>query len=168
MKAIISLFISTYRGNMASAECCSYSLPYPQSNSRCCSDQNSAYGASPEHSGFAAVNYEDVCWAISRASKRETLGYYITYLRYVRYHDAYAKTVERAWLKRANSELNHSESERVIKKGQHQPQMEQEQATNHRSSERSQIPAPQQWLQQHEEAFCHALHQQLIELNGRD
>lgn len=122
---------------MASAECCSYSLPYPHSNSRCCSDQNSAYGASPEHSGFAAVNYEDVCWAISRASKRETLGYYITYLRYVRYHDAYAKTVECAWLKRSNSEL-------------------------------SQVPASQQWLQQHEEAFCHALHQQLIELNGRD
>ncbi|CAH7045105.1 conserved hypothetical protein [Vibrio chagasii] len=137
MKAIISLFISAYRGNMASAECCSYSLPYPQSNSRCCSDQTSAYGAPPEHSGFAAVNYEDFCWAISRASKRETLGYYITYLRYVRYHDAYAKTVERAWLKRSNSEL-------------------------------SQVAASQQWLQQHEEAFCHALHQQLIELNGRD
>ncbi|MDA0155908.1 hypothetical protein OH460_26685 [Vibrio sp. Makdt] len=137
MKAIISLFISTYRGNMASAECCSYSLPYPHSNSRCCSDQNSVYGVSPEHIGFAAVNYEDFCWAISRASKRETLGYYITYLRHVRYHDAYAKTVERAWLKRSNSEL-------------------------------SQVPASQQWLQQHEEAFCHALHQQLIELNGRD
>lgn len=122
---------------MASAECCSYSLPNPHSNSRCCSDQNSAYGASPEHSGFTAVNYEDFCWAISRASKRETLGYYVTYLRYVRYHDAYAKTVERAWLKRSNSEL-------------------------------SQVPVSQQWLQQHEEAFCHALHQQLIELNGRD
>ncbi|CAH7093511.1 conserved hypothetical protein [Vibrio chagasii] len=137
MKAIISLFISAYRGNMASAECCSYSLPNPHSNSRCCSVQNSVYGSSPEHSGFAAVNYEDFCWAISRASKRETLGYYITYLRYVRYHDAYAKTVERAWLKRSNSEL-------------------------------SQVAASQQWLQQHEEAFCHALHQQLIELNGRD
>ena len=151
---------------MASAECCSYSPPNPHSHYG--ADQNSAYGAPPAPCGFNAVSYEDVCWAISRASKRETLGYYITYLRYVRYHDAYAKTVERAWLKRANSELNHLESERVIKKGQHQPQMEQEQATNHRSSERSQIPAPQQWLQQHEEAFCHALHQQLIELNGRD
>lgn len=137
MKAIISLFISAYRGNMASAECCSYSLPYPQSNSRCCSDQTSAYSASPAPCGFNAVSYEDVCWAISRASKRETLGYYITYLRYVRYHDAYAKTVERAWLKRSNSEL-------------------------------SPVAASQQWLQQHEEAFCHALHQQLIELNGRD
>ena len=137
MKAIISLFISAYRGNMASAECCSYSLPYPHSNSRCCSDQNSAYSAPPAPCGFNAVSYEDVCWAISRASKRETLGYYVTYLRYVRYHDAYAKTVERAWLKLSNSEL-------------------------------SQEPASQQWLQQHEEAFCHALHQQLIELNGRD
>lgn len=165
---------------MASAECCSYSPPNPHSHSHSHygADQNSAYSAPPAPCGFNAVSYEDVCWAISRASKRETLGYYIAYLRYVRYHHAYAKTVERAWLKRGNSkrnhsdrsnaELNHSESERVIKKGQHQPQMEQEQATNHRSSERSQIPAPQQWLQQHEEAFCHALHQQLIELNGRD
>ena len=124
---------------MASVECCSYSHPNPHSHyySRCCSDQNSVYGAPPEHSGFAAVNYEDVCWAISRASKREALGYCIAYLRYVRYHHAYAKTMERAWLKRSNSEL-------------------------------SQVPTSQQWLQQHEEAFCHALHQQLIELNGRD
>jgi len=165
---------------MASVECYSYSPPYSHSHyySRCCSDQNSVYGATPEHSGFAAVNYEDVCWAISRASKRETLGYCIAYLRYVRYHHAYAKTVERAWLKRGNSEnhysdrrnveLNHSESDRVIEKGQRRPRMEQEQTTNHRSFEPSQVPASQQWLQQHEEAFCHALHQQLIEFNGRD
>ena len=151
---------------MASTECCSYSPPY--SHSRYCSDQNSVYGAPPRHSGFAAVSYEDVCWAISRARKRETLGYYIAYLRYVRYHYAYAKTVERAWLKRGNSKRNHSESERVIKKGQQQPRMEQEQATNHGSSELSQILTSQKWLQQHEEAFCHALHQQLIDLNGRD
>ncbi|KZX55625.1 hypothetical protein A3712_07015 [Vibrio sp. HI00D65] len=139
MKAIISLFISVYRGNMASAECYSYSPPYSHSHyySRCCSYQNSVHGAPPKHSGFAAVNYEDVCWAISRASKRETLGYCIAYLRYVRYHDAYANTMERAWLEHCNSEL-------------------------------SQVPASQQWLQQHEEAFCHALHQQLIEINGHD
>ena len=165
---------------MASVECYSYSPPYSHSHyySRCCSYQNSVHGAPPKHSGFAAVNYEDVCWAISRASKRETLGYYIAYLRYVRYHHAYAKTVERAWLKRDNSEnhysdrsnaeLNHSESNRVIEKGQHPPRMEQEPATNQPSSELSQVPTSQQWLQQHEEAFCHALHQQLIELNGHD
>ena len=163
---------------MASVECCSYSLPYPHPNSRGSADQNSAYGASPAPCSFNAVCYEDVCWAISRASKRETLGYYITYLRYVRYHHAYAKTMERAWLKRCNSEnhysdrsnaeLNHSESDRVIEKGQRRPRMAQEPATNPRSSELSQVPTSQQWLQQHEEAFCHALHQQLIELNGHD
>ncbi len=38
-------------------------------------------------------SYEDTCWMISRARRRQPLGYYVMYLRYVSHHSGYAKTV---------------------------------------------------------------------------
>nr|WP_258957253.1 hypothetical protein [Vibrio coralliirubri] len=38
-------------------------------------------------------SYEDICWMISRAQRKQPMGYYVMYLRYVNHHSGYAETV---------------------------------------------------------------------------
>ena len=45
-----------------------------------------------EDTHFENPSYEDICWLISRARRRQPLGYYVMYLRYVNHHSGYAKT----------------------------------------------------------------------------
>ncbi|MDP2492213.1 hypothetical protein Q8W38_22925 [Vibrio splendidus] len=109
MKAIVSLFISAYQPGMASIECLASSLiqsrqPLFFSHSDGCSQvlsyEAGGYKESPmddcyfnEDECGDAPSYEDICWMISRARRRQPLGYYVMYLRYVNHHSGYAKTV---------------------------------------------------------------------------
>jgi len=83
-------------------------------------------------------SYEDICWMISRARRWQPLGYCVMYLRYVGYHSGYAKTV-------ATSLRQHIALHPNLKE----------------SLSMSFIA----YLQQHEDLFCHTLHQQLIEFH---
>ncbi|CDU01268.1 hypothetical protein [Vibrio coralliirubri] len=87
---------------------------------------------------FEDPSYEDFCWMISRARRRQPLGYYVMYLRYVSYHSGYAKTV-------AASLRQHIALHPGLKE----------------SLSTSLIA----YLQQHEDLFCQTLHQQLIEFH---
>ncbi|OEE51113.1 hypothetical protein [Vibrio splendidus] len=91
-----------------------------------------------EDTHFENPNYEDICWMISRARRRQPLGYYVMYLRYVNHHSGYARTV-------ATSLLQHIALHPTLKE----------------SLSTSLIA----YLQQHEDLFCQTLHQQLIEFH---
>ncbi|CAK1795576.1 hypothetical protein VCRA2113O415_60043 [Vibrio crassostreae] len=75
---------------------------------------------------------------ISRAQRRQLLGYCVMYLRYVSHHTGYAKVVAASLRKHIAlyPNLKESLSTSLIT-----------------------------WLQQHEDLFCHTLHQQLIEFH---
>ena len=135
MKTIISLFISAYQPTMASIEC------------RCRDGQAfdtqgfddlglDAHGF--DHQAFEKPHYDEVCWMISRARRRQPLGYCVMYLRYVGYHSGYVKTV----------------AERVQRYMALHPNLETPLSTSLIT-----------WLQQHEDLFCHTLQQQLIEFH---
>ena len=83
-------------------------------------------------------SYGDTCWMISRARRRQPLGYYVMYLRYVSHHPGYAKTI-------AASLRQHM--------------------ALHPNFEESLSTSLITWLQQHEDLFCQTLHQQLIEFH---
>lgn len=85
-----------------------------------------------------APSYEDICWMISRARRRQPLGYCVMYLRYVNHHSGYAKTV-------ATSLRQH--------------------IALHPNLKESLSTSLITWLQQHEDLFCQTLHQQLIEFH---
>ena len=91
-----------------------------------------------EDARFENPNYEDICWMISRARRRQTLGYYVMYLRYVNHHSGYAKTVTTSLRQHIalHPNLKESLSTSLIT-----------------------------YLQQHEDLFCQTLHQQLIEFH---
>ncbi|NOJ04513.1 hypothetical protein F0236_12215 [Vibrio splendidus] len=91
-----------------------------------------------EDTRFENPNYEDICWMISRARRRQTLGYYVMYLRYVNHHSGYAKTVTTSLRQHIalHPNLKESLSTSLIT-----------------------------YLQQHEDLFCQTLHQQLIEFH---
>ncbi|CAK1708709.1 hypothetical protein [Vibrio crassostreae] len=84
------------------------------------------------------ARYEDICWMISRARRAQPLGYYVMYLRYVGYHSGYAKTV-------ATRLRQHIALHPNLKESLSTPLIT--------------------WLQQHEDAFCQTLHQQLTEFH---
>ncbi|MEZ9452513.1 hypothetical protein AB4258_08355 [Vibrio splendidus] len=154
MKAIVSLFISAYQPGMASIECRANSLiqsrqplffsdsdgagqvlsyeagGYKESQMESCHFNEDEYGDDP--------SYEDICWLISRARRRQPLGYYVMYLRYVNHHSGYAKTV-------ATSLRQH--------------------IALHPNLEESLSTSLIAYLQQHEDLFCQTLHQQLIEFH---
>ncbi|UOE85850.1 hypothetical protein [Vibrio splendidus] len=154
MKAIVSLFISAYQPGMASIECRVNSLiqsrqPLFFSDSDRCSQVLSyeANGSKESQMGGCYFNedecgdapsYEDICWMISRARRRQPLGYYVMYLRYVNHHSGYAKTV-------ATSLRQH--------------------IALHPNLKDSLSTFLVTWLQQHEDLFCQTLHQQLIEFH---
>ena len=83
-------------------------------------------------------SYEDICWMISRARRRQPLGYYVMYLRYVNHHSGYAKTVAASLRRHIALHPNLKESLSTS-------------LTAH--------------LQQHEDLFCQTLHLQLIEFH---
>ena len=87
---------------------------------------------------FENPSYDDICWMISRARRRQRLGYYVMYLRYVSHHSGYAKTV-------ATSLRQH--------------------IALHPNLKESLSTSLITWLQQHEDLFCQTLHQQLIEFH---
>ncbi|WP_213864840.1 hypothetical protein [Vibrio crassostreae] len=87
---------------------------------------------------FEDARYEDICWMISRARRTQPLGYYVMYLRYVGYHSGYAKTV-------ATRLRQHIALHPNLKESLSTPLIT--------------------WLQQHEDAFCQTLHQQLTEFH---
>jgi hypothetical protein len=91
-----------------------------------------------EDTHFENPSYEDICWMISRARRRQPLGYCVMYLRYVNHHSGYAKTVATSLRKHIalHPNLKESLSTSLIT-----------------------------WLQQHEDLFCQTLHQQLIEFH---
>ncbi|MEZ9176626.1 hypothetical protein AB4200_12355 [Vibrio kanaloae] len=125
MKAIVSLFISAYQPGMASIECRYFE------------------GLHFEKAYFEDLlledpSYEDTCWMISRARRSQPLGYYVMYLRYVRHHAGYAKTV-------AASLRQH--------------------IALHPDLKESLSTFLATWLQQQEDLFCQTLHQQLIEFH---
>ncbi|MFS1500732.1 hypothetical protein BCU26_018560 [Vibrio splendidus] len=125
MKAIVSLFISAYQPGMASIECRYFE------------------GLHFEKAYFEDLlledhSYEDICWMISRARRRQPLGYYVMYLRYVNHHSSYAKTV-------ATSLRQH--------------------IALHPNLKESLSTSLITYLQQHEDLFCQTLHQQLIEFH---
>ncbi|MFS1419966.1 hypothetical protein BCU61_015585 [Vibrio splendidus] len=91
-----------------------------------------------EDAHFENPSYEDICWMISRARRRQPLGYYVMYLRYVNYHSGYAKTV-------ATSLRQH--------------------IALHPNLKESLSTSLIAYLQQHEDLFCQTLHQQLIEFH---
>ncbi|MEZ9349967.1 hypothetical protein AB4182_00240 [Vibrio splendidus] len=91
-----------------------------------------------EDTRFENPSYEDLYWMISRARRRQPLGYYVMYLRYVNHHSGYAKTV-------ATSLRQHIALHPTLKE----------------SLSTSLIT----YLQQHEDLFCQTLHQQLIEFH---
>ncbi|WP_286295407.1 hypothetical protein [Vibrio apostichopi] len=157
MKAIVSLFISAYQPGMASIECRAYSLIRSNQSlffSDRCSDagvyKDKVYDDWPneelkrseddcfENQLFEDPSYEDVCWMISRARREAPLGYCVMYLRYVSHHTGYAKTV-------AASLRQH--------------------IALHPNLKGSLSTSLVTWLQQHEDLFCHTLHQQLIEFH---
>ncbi|PMH10131.1 hypothetical protein [Vibrio splendidus] len=125
MKAIVSLFISAYQPGMASIECRYFE------------------GLHFEKAYFEDLlledhSYEDICWMISRARRRQPLGYCVMYLRYVNHHSGYAKTV-------ATSLRQH--------------------IALHPNLKESLSTSLIAYLQQHEDLFCQTLHQQLIEFH---
>ncbi|MGF1883284.1 hypothetical protein [Vibrio splendidus] len=125
MKAIVSLFISAYQPGMASIECRYFeSLHFEK-----------AYF---EDLLLEDHSYEDICWMISRARRRQPLGYCVMYLRYVNHHSGYAKTV-------ATSLRQH--------------------IALHPNLKESLSTSLIAYLQQHEDLFCQTLHQQLIEFH---
>ncbi|CAK3666167.1 hypothetical protein [Vibrio crassostreae] len=159
MKAIVSLFISAYQPGIASLECRTYSLTQSRqslifSHSSGCSEagvyKDKIYDDWPseelnrseddcfEDQCFGNPSYGDTCWMISRARRRQPLGYYVMYLRYVSHHPGYAKTV-------------------VASLRQH--------IALHPNFEDSLSTFLITWLQQHEDLFCQTLHQQLIEFH---
>ncbi|MBO7913682.1 hypothetical protein J5X89_18865 [Vibrio sp. G41H] len=95
-------------------------------------------GARCENLLFENPSYEDICWMISRARRRQPLGYYVMYLRYVNHHSGYAKTV-------ATSLRQH--------------------IALHPNLKESLSTSLIAYLQQHEDLFCQTLHQQLIEFH---
>lgn len=156
MKAIVSLFISAYQPGMASIECRANSLTQSH-HTLLCDDQ---YGSESSEAGgykykgykdktdyerpdfedtrFENPSYEDICWMISRARRRQPLGYCVMYLRYVNHHSGYAKTVAASLRQHIalHPNLKESLSTSLIA-----------------------------YLQQHEDLFCQTLHQQLIEFH---
>ncbi|WP_061019358.1 hypothetical protein [Vibrio splendidus] len=154
MKAIVSLFISAYQPGMASIECRANSLI--QSRQPLFFSDSDGFGQvlSYEGGGYKesqmegcylnedecgdAPSYEDICWMISRARRRQPLGYCVMYLRYVNHHSGYAKTV-------ATSLRQH--------------------IALHPNLKESLSTSLITWLQQHEDLFCQTLHQQLIEFH---
>ena len=154
MKAIVSLFISAYQPGMASLECRANSLT--QSRQPLFFNDNDGAGQvlSHEAGGYKegqidccyfkedecgdVPSYEDICWMISRARRRQPLGYYVMYLRYVNHHSGYAKTV-------AASLRRH--------------------IALHPNLKESLSTSLTAYLQQHEDLFCQTLHQQLIEFH---
>lgn len=130
MKAIVSLFISAYQPGMASIECRYFKNP--------CFE-----GLHFEKTYFEDLlledpSYEDICWMISRARRSQPLGYCVMYLRYVRHHAGYAKTVAASLRQHIalHPDLKGSLSTFLVT-----------------------------WLQQQEDLFCQTLHQQLIEFH---
>ncbi|MEZ9006750.1 hypothetical protein [Vibrio sp. 10N.247.311.59] len=152
MKAIVSLFISAYQPGMASIECRANSLT--QSRQPLFFSDSDGFGQvlSYEVNGYKeshlegcyfnedecgdTPSYEDIFWMISRARRKQPLGYYVMYLRYVSHHPSYAKTVATSLRQHIalHPDLNESLSTSLIA-----------------------------YLQQHEDLFCQTLHQQLIE-----
>ena len=148
MKSIVSLFISAYQPGMASIECRANSLTqsrqplffsnsdgsetsgYKESQMKSCHFNEDECGDDP--------SYDDFCWMISRARRRQPLGYYVMYLRYASYHSGYAKTV-------ATSLRQH--------------------IALHPNLKESLSTSLIAYLQQHEDLFCQTLHQQLIEFH---
>ncbi|MEZ9779146.1 hypothetical protein AB4292_00905 [Vibrio cyclitrophicus] len=135
MKAIVSLFISAYQPGMASIECRYFKQLYLEDSYSEGARFEKAYF---ENLLLEDLSYEDVCWMISRARRSQPLGYCVMYLRYVRHHSGYAKTVEASLRKHIalHPDLKDSLSTFL--------------AT---------------WLQQQEDLFCQTLHQQLIEFH---
>ncbi|MEZ8302228.1 hypothetical protein AB6D10_00230 [Vibrio splendidus] len=154
MKAIVSLFISAYQPGMASIECRPYSLNQSRQPLFFSNSDGSGQVLSYEANGSKesqmedcyfnedecgdAPSYEDICWMISRARRRQPLGYYVMYLRYVNHHSGYAKTV-------ATSLRQH--------------------IALHPNLKESLSTSLIAYLQQHEDLFCQTLHQQLIEFH---
>ncbi|MFS1981837.1 hypothetical protein BCU36_022905 [Vibrio lentus] len=154
MKAIVSLFISAYQPGMASIECRPYSLIQSRQPLLFSDSDGSGQVLSYEASGYkesqmegchfnedecgGAPSYEDICWMISRAQRRQPLGYYVMYLRHVNHHSGYAKTV-------ATSLRQHIVLHPDLKESLSTPLIA--------------------YLQQHEDLFCQTLHQQLIEFH---
>ncbi|MDN3632427.1 hypothetical protein [Vibrio lentus] len=91
-----------------------------------------------EDTRFEHPSYDDICWMISRARRRQPLGYCVMYLRYVSHHSCYAKTV-------ATSLRQHIALHPNLKESLSTPLVT--------------------WLQQQEDLFCQTLHQQLIEFH---
>ena len=91
-----------------------------------------------EDTRFENPSYDDICWMISRARRRQPLGYCVMYLRYVSHHSGYAKTV-------ATSLRQHIALPPNLKESLSTPLIA--------------------YLQQHEDLFCQTLHQQLIEFH---
>ena len=91
-----------------------------------------------EEANSEAPSYEDICWMISRARRSQPLGYCVMYLRYVGDHSGYAKTV-------------------ATRLRQH--------IALHPNLKESLSMSFIAYLQQHEDLFCHTLHQQLIEFH---
>ncbi len=154
MKAIVSLFISAYQPGMASIECRANSLIQSRQPLFFSDSDGVGQVLSYEVSGYKesqmegcylnedecgdAPSYEDNCWMISRARRRQPLGYCVMYLRYVNHHSGYAKTV-------AASLRRH--------------------IALHPSLKESLSTSLTAYLQQHEDLFCQTLHQQLIEFH---
>ncbi|WP_261894576.1 hypothetical protein [Vibrio cyclitrophicus] len=132
MKAIVSLFIPAYQPGMASIECRYFKDP--------CFEELCFEDLYFENRHLEDPNYEDVCWMINRARRKSPLGYYVMYLRYVRHHSGYAKTVEASLRQHIalHPDLKDSLSTFLVT-----------------------------WLQQQEDLFCQTLHQQLIEFHTR-
>ena len=145
MKAIVSLFISAYQPGMASIECRYFKDPCFEE--LCFKDpyfedarfeNRHLEKAYFKNQHLEDPSYEDVCWMISRARHESPLGYYVMYLRYVRHHSGYAKTVEASLRQHIalHPDLKDSLSTFLVT-----------------------------WLQQQEDLFCQTLHQQLIEFH---
>lgn len=130
MKAIVSLFISAYQPSMASIECRYFKDP--------CFEGLHLEDARFENRHLEDPSYEDICWMISRARRSQPLGYCVMYLRYVRHHAGYAKTVAESLRQHIalHPDLKESLSTFLVT-----------------------------WLQQQEDLFCQTLHQQLIEFH---
>ncbi|MCY9864458.1 hypothetical protein OTK49_18245 [Vibrio coralliirubri] len=154
MKAIVSLFISAYQPGMASIECRANSLIQSRQPLLFSDSDGSGQVLNYEAGGYKesqmedcyfnedecgdAPSYEDICWMINRAQRKQPMGYYVMYLRYVGYHSGYAKTV-------------------ATRLRQH--------IVLHPNLKESLSTSLITLLQQHEDAFCQTLHQQLTEFH---
>ncbi|WP_084703329.1 hypothetical protein [Vibrio coralliirubri] len=148
MKAIVSLFISAYQPGMASIECRANSLTQscqPLFFSDSDGSEASGYKESQMEGCYFnedecgdVPSYEDICWMISRARRRQPQGYCVVYLRYVSHHSGYAKTVEASL---------------------------RQHIALHPSLKESLSTSLIAYLQQHEDLFCQTLHQQLIKFH---